>query len=237
MAGQVTRSGTARVGSGARRVLSVCGLHRRSKVAGMAYDVARVRGLHPSLGDGWVHFDAQNGMLMPDSVATTVSTAFRGSMRDDRRPASRRRSAVRPCWTRPARRSPISSTPIRAVWCSVPTARCCSTRWPTHRRRVSGLGYEIVVTRLDDEANIAPWLRAANRYGAKVQVGRGRHRDRRAADLAVGEPDHPGDPPGRDHLGVVDAGHRHRSAGRDEADRTTSAGWWSSTTRRRRPTG
>ena len=46
----------------------------------MAYDVARVRGLHPSLGDGWVHFDAQNGMLLPDFVATTVSTAFRGSM-------------------------------------------------------------------------------------------------------------------------------------------------------------
>jgi cysteine desulfurase family protein (TIGR01976 family) len=32
-----------------------------------------------------------------------------------------------------------------------------------------GLGYEIVVSRLDDEANIAPWLRAANRYGAKVK--------------------------------------------------------------------
>ncbi len=38
----------------------------------MAYDVARVRGLHPSLGDGWVHFDAPAGMLIPDSVATTV---------------------------------------------------------------------------------------------------------------------------------------------------------------------
>ena len=32
-----------------------------------------------------------------------------------------------------------------------------------------GLGYELVVTRLDDEANIAPWLRAANRFGAKVK--------------------------------------------------------------------
>jgi cysteine desulfurase family protein (TIGR01976 family) len=32
-----------------------------------------------------------------------------------------------------------------------------------------GLGYEVVVTRLDDEANIAPWVRAANRYGAKVK--------------------------------------------------------------------
>ena len=32
-----------------------------------------------------------------------------------------------------------------------------------------GLGYEAVVTRLDDDANIAPWCRAADRYGAKVQ--------------------------------------------------------------------
>ena len=42
----------------------------------MAYDVARVRGLHPSLGDGWVHFDAPSGMLIPDSVATTWSLSF-----------------------------------------------------------------------------------------------------------------------------------------------------------------
>ncbi len=33
----------------------------------------------------------------------------------------------------------------------------------------AGLGYEVVVSRLDDEANIAPWLRAAHRYGAKVK--------------------------------------------------------------------
>ena len=45
----------------------------------MAFDVARVRGLHPTLGDGWVHLDPQAGMLIPDVVATTVSTAFRTS--------------------------------------------------------------------------------------------------------------------------------------------------------------
>ena len=43
----------------------------------MAYDVARVRGLHPALGDGWMRFDAPAGMVVPDSVASTVSTAFR----------------------------------------------------------------------------------------------------------------------------------------------------------------
>ena len=62
----------------------------------MAYDVARVRGLHTSLGDGWVHFDAQQGMLLPDSVATTVSTAFRGSMTTSvgPHPSARRSAAV-----------------------------------------------------------------------------------------------------------------------------------------------
>ena len=46
----------------------------------MAYDVARVRGLHPVLGDGWIRFDAQAGMVIPEAVATTVSTAFRGTL-------------------------------------------------------------------------------------------------------------------------------------------------------------
>jgi cysteine desulfurase family protein (TIGR01976 family) len=33
----------------------------------------------------------------------------------------------------------------------------------------AGLGYEVIVSRIDEEANIAPWLRAANRFGAKVK--------------------------------------------------------------------
>src|SRR6476660_1772456 len=96
MAAQVTRSGTPHVGLGALAMLSVCGFHELSKVAGMAYDVARVRGLHPSLGDGWVHLDAQNGMLLPDSVARAVSTAFRGSMptTSSAHPAAKRSAAV-----------------------------------------------------------------------------------------------------------------------------------------------
>src|SRR3954454_17671104 len=83
MAAQVTRSGQAWASGGTlgHRPNRYGSRHRGcSKGVGMAYDVARVRGLHPSLGDGWVHFDAQHGILVPDSVATTVSTAFRGSM-------------------------------------------------------------------------------------------------------------------------------------------------------------
>ena len=57
----------------------------------MAFDVARVRGLHPTLGDGWVHLDPQAGMLIPDAVSTTVSTAFRTS-------GAQVLAAIRPVW-------------------------------------------------------------------------------------------------------------------------------------------
>ncbi|OBG83304.1 cysteine desulfurase-like protein [Mycobacterium sp. E802] len=134
----------------------------------MAYDVARVRGLHPSLGDGWVHFDAQNGMLVPDSVATTVSTAFRGSMPTAVGPhPSARRSAAVLAAARQAVADLVNADP-RGVVLGADRAQLLTSLAEASSSRV-GLGYEVVVTRLDDEANIAPWLRAANRYGAKVK--------------------------------------------------------------------
>lgn len=134
----------------------------------MAYDVARVRGLHPSLGDGWVHFDAPSGMLVPDSVATTVSTAFRrsGPTTAGAHPSAQRSAAVLEA-ARAAVADLFNVEPAgvvlgadRAILLSA-LAEAASTR--------AGLGYEVIVSRLDDEANIAPWLRAAHRYGAKVK--------------------------------------------------------------------
>lgn len=134
----------------------------------MAYDVARVRGLHPSLGDGWVHFDAPAGMLIPDSVATTVSTVFRrsGASTVGAHPSARRSAAVLDA-AREAVADLVNADPggvvlgaDRAVLLSL-LAEASSSR--------AGLGYEVIVSRLDDEANIAPWLRAAHRYGAKVK--------------------------------------------------------------------
>lgn len=134
----------------------------------MAYDVARVRGLHPSLGDGWVHFDAQNGMLVPDSVATTVSTAFRGSMSTavGPHPAAKRSAAVLTA-ARQAVADLVNADPAGVVL-GPDRAHLLNSFAEASSSRV-GLGYEVVTTRLDDEANIAPWLRAANRYGAKVK--------------------------------------------------------------------
>jgi cysteine desulfurase family protein (TIGR01976 family) len=134
----------------------------------MAYDVARVRGLHPSLGDGWVHFDAQNGMLLPDAVARAVSTAFRGSMPTPTGPhPSAQRSAAVLEAARKAIAELVNGDP-RGVVLGSDRAVLLTSLADSSSSRV-GLGYEMIVTRLDDEANIAPWLRAANRYGAKVK--------------------------------------------------------------------
>ena len=134
----------------------------------MAYDVARVRGLHPALGDGWMRFDAPAGMALPESVATTVSTAFRGAMANIHaaHPAARRSAALLDAARRAiadllnADPAGVVLGPDRAVLLAS-LADGSSTR--------AGLGNEVVVSRLDDEANIAPWLRAADRFGAKVK--------------------------------------------------------------------
>lgn len=134
----------------------------------MAYDVARVRGLHPSLGDGWVHFDSPTGMLIPDSVATTVSTAFRRSSATavGAHPSAQRSGAILEA-ARAAVADLFNVDPAGVVL-GADRAILLSALAETSSSR-AGLGYEVIVSRLDDEANIAPWLRAAHRYGAKVK--------------------------------------------------------------------
>ncbi|SPM39778.1 Selenocysteine lyase/Cysteine desulfurase [Mycobacterium numidiamassiliense] len=134
----------------------------------MAYDVARVRGLHPSLGDGWVHFDAPTGMLIPDSVATTTSTAFRrsGATTVGAHPAAQRSAAVLDA-ARAAIADLVNADPAGVVLGADRAVLLSSLAEASSSR--AGLGYEVIVSRIDDEANIAPWLRAAHRYGAKVK--------------------------------------------------------------------
>jgi cysteine desulfurase family protein (TIGR01976 family) len=134
----------------------------------MAYDVARVRGLHPVLGDGWIRFDAQAGLLTPEAVATSVSTAFRGTLANTAspHPAAQRSIALLDA-ARCAVADLVNADPAGVILGAdraVLLTALADASWGR-----AGLGNEVVVSRLDDEANIAPWLRAASRYGAKVK--------------------------------------------------------------------
>ena len=134
----------------------------------MAYDVARVRGLHPALGDGWVRFDATAGMVVPESVATTVSTGFRASTANavGPHPATQRSSAVLAA-ARQAIADLLGADPAGVVLGSDRAVLLTLLADASASR--AGLGNELVLTRLDDESNIVPWLRAADRYGARVR--------------------------------------------------------------------
>jgi len=134
----------------------------------MAYDVARVRGLHSALGDGWIRFDAQAGMVTPEAVSTAVSTAFRGTLANIASPhPAAQRSIALLIAARTAIADLLNADPAGVVLGADRAVLLTSLADASWGR--AGLGNEVVVSRLDDEVNIAPWLRAANRYGAKVK--------------------------------------------------------------------
>ena len=134
----------------------------------MTYDVASVRGRIPSLGDGWIHLDPQAGMLVPDAVSRAVSTGFRtSSFSHSGRHVSSQRSAAILQSAREAVADLVGGDPSGVV---LGPDRALLLAWLAESLSSRlGLGTGIVLSRLDDEANVAPWLRIANRYGAHVR--------------------------------------------------------------------
>ncbi|WP_016699825.1 cysteine desulfurase-like protein [Actinoalloteichus spitiensis] len=134
----------------------------------MAFDVARVRGLFPALGDGWVHLDAPAGMQIPEQVATAVSTALRAPVSGPGGifPASQRAEAI----VEAARRAVadlVGADPAGVVL--GPSAAVLLQRLADVVSEGWVAGDEVVVSRLDHPANVAPWQRAAQRTGASVR--------------------------------------------------------------------
>src|SRR5919112_54875 len=144
----------------------------------MPFDVARVRGLFPTLGDGYIHLDGPAGTLIPEQVARAVSAALRVplSNRHGPFPSSARADALVDA-ARRAFADLVGGEPAGVVLgpnmttLTYAISRALAKTWK--------VGDEIVVSR---------------RGGA---LGRGRHRDLRTAGVAVRRADQPADPTGR----------------------------------------
>ncbi|GAA2665281.1 MULTISPECIES: cysteine desulfurase-like protein [Actinosynnema] len=134
----------------------------------MAFDVARVRGLFPALGDGWVHLDAPAGMQVPEQVATAVSTALRAPVSGPGGifPASQRAEAIVDA-ARRAVADLVGADPAGIVL--GPSSAVLLQRLSDALSEGWFLGDEVVVSRLDHPGNIAPWQRAAQRTGSVVR--------------------------------------------------------------------
>lgn len=134
----------------------------------MTFDVARVRGLVPALGDGWIHLDLAAGMQAPEQVVSAIATALRVPRA---MPAGFSAASASTAGIEDAARRAIADLaggdPRGVVLGPGPAvllrrlADAVAETWM--------LGDEIVVSRLDDPANVTPWVRNAQRQGAAVR--------------------------------------------------------------------
>jgi cysteine desulfurase family protein (TIGR01976 family) len=131
-------------------------------------DPARIRAAFPALDLGVAYFDGPGGSQVPSPVAEAVAGALtaglsnRGTVTD----AERRADEV-VAGARAAVGDLLGADPRGVVFGRSMTqltfdfARTLSRSW--------GPGDEVVVTRLDHDANIRPWVLAAERTGATVR--------------------------------------------------------------------
>ena len=131
-------------------------------------DVARVRGLFPGLADGYAHLEGPAGTLMPESVAHAVATAVRMPLaaRGGVFPASGRSEALTTA-ARSAVADLVGGDPAGVVLGASMTA----LTWQMARAlaRTWRPGDDVVVSRLDHDANIRPWVQLAEQTGVQVR--------------------------------------------------------------------
>jgi cysteine desulfurase family protein (TIGR01976 family) len=131
-------------------------------------DVARVRGLFPGLSDGFVHADGPAGSLVPESVVRAVSQAMRVPIanRGGVFPSSARAEQL-VSGARSAVADLVGGTASGVVLGANMTtltytvARALAKRWRP--------GDEVVVSRLDHDANVRPWIQLAVETGVEVK--------------------------------------------------------------------
>ncbi|MCW2741685.1 MAG: putative cysteine desulfurase [Blastococcus sp.] len=134
----------------------------------MSYDVAAVRAQFPALRSGTAHFDGPGGTQVPESVARAVAETLTSPIANRGRVTAAERIADDTVLAaRAAMADLLGADPAGVVFGRSATqltfdlARTLAAGW--------GPGDEVVVTRLDHDANIRPWIRAAEAVGATVR--------------------------------------------------------------------
>ena len=134
----------------------------------MSLDASRVRSAVPALAHGVAHFDGPGGSQVPGTVAEAVGSALtagvsnRGTVTE-----AERRADDLTVGARAAIADLLNADPVGVVFgrsmtqLTYDVSRALAKGW--------GPGDEVVVTRLDHDANIRPWVQAAEAVGATVR--------------------------------------------------------------------
>jgi cysteine desulfurase family protein (TIGR01976 family) len=134
----------------------------------MSLDINRVRGHYPALREGFAHFDGAAGTLVAARAAAAIAEVTGGAVSNKSTAfAPGRRALELTALARDAVADLVGAESGGVVFGPSATgltylvARTLAQSW--------GPGDEVVVSRLDHDANVRPWVQAATRVGATVR--------------------------------------------------------------------
>ena len=134
----------------------------------MVLDIANVRAAYPALSDGYAYLDGAAGTQVPAAVLAAISAAYRSGLGNAGGvfPASRRSGAI----TAGCRQAVADLTGGEAGGVILgPNMTTLTYRLAATLAASWQPGDEVIVTRLDHDANVRPWVQAADRAGAVVR--------------------------------------------------------------------
>jgi selenocysteine lyase/cysteine desulfurase len=133
------------------------------------YDVAAVRAHYPALSDGWAYLDGAAGTQVPNAVIEATSQAYRSGIGNHGGAfAASVRSGTYADEARTAVADLVGAPDPHGVVLG-PNSTSLIFRLAQALSATWGPGDEIVVSRLDHDANVRPWLIWAGRVGAVVR--------------------------------------------------------------------
>jgi len=144
----------------------------------MSFDIKAVRAQFPALSDGYAYLDGAAGTQVPQSVIDAIAGAYRGGLGNvgGEFPASERSTAMVAA-ARQAVADLVNGDPGGVILGPNMTTLTYRVAYALAKQWTAA--DEIVVSRLDHDANVRPWLQAAERAGATVRWAE--------PDLATGE--------------------------------------------------
>jgi cysteine desulfurase family protein (TIGR01976 family) len=132
------------------------------------FDVARVRSSYPALRDGHAYLDGAAGTQVPEAVIDAIAAAYRAGIGNIGGAfAASERAGVIVADCRAAIADLVGGTAAGVIL--GPSMTALTYRISSALAKDWAPGDEIVVSRLDHDANIRPWVQAAQRAGATVR--------------------------------------------------------------------
>ena len=134
----------------------------------MTFDVTRVRAAYPALTDGYAYLDGAAGTQVPAAVIEAIAETYRSGIGNagGAFPASGRADRI----VAECRRAVADLTGAEPDGVILgPNMTTLTYRLADTLSRQWGPGDEVVVSRLDHDANVRPWVQAAARSGATLR--------------------------------------------------------------------